>query len=242
MNVSIQANSIIDRSSRWNKDLGLAWRDVLKTQRLDLKGTVLEIGPGFTDKIAFGLEALDFRGRVILVDHSETACRWAVDRYRLLLPRAEVLTLNNPIPDLTALAKQRINAVVSNHIFDDLLLNAAVPRTTSSQVFSAMQPEMPCSSAFIESWKQLLSEPTRLETLSIRVVDDFMEYLDAIQPDIVAVNHYPSWRHSQCGLNAIHDLGLRMIGQLHQRLGNGCITYKNWLGPEQMGTVCWLLR
>lgn len=211
-------------------------------QRLDLKGTVLEIGPGFTDKIALGLAALDFRGQVILIEPCEAACSWAGARYRQLLPRAEVLSLSDPMPDSTALDGHSVDTVVSNHIFDDLLLNAAVPRMTSFQIFSEMQPDRPCSSVFLHSWNDLLTEPTRLERLFIQVVDDLIKYIYSIQPKLAVMNHYLSWHHSQGGLDVIHDYGLRMIRELHRRIKNGRITYNDRIGVEQADTTCWFVR
>lgn len=242
MNPPFQATAPgIPNASRWNKDLGLAWADVFQEQKLDRKATVLEIGPGFTDKIAFGLAALNFCGRVILVDPCEAARCWAVARYRRLLPHAKVHSVRNPIPDSTVLDGQSIDAVVSNHIFDDILLNISVPRAKSLQLFSVMRPDMPCSSLFLESWKHLISEPTRLEMLIPRVIDDFIKYLNSVQPRFVAVNHYPSWRHYQYGLDAIDNYSLRIIRELHQRIGNGPITYTDRIGTEQIGTICWLV-
>lgn len=215
---------------------------MLQSQQLDPKGTVLEIGPGFTDKIAFGLAALDFRGRVILVDPSEPACSWAVARYRRLLPRAEVLSLNDPLPNSTALEGLSIDAVVSNHIFDDLLLNAAVPRTTSLQIFSAMRSDLPCSSLFLDTWTDLLSKPPRLEMLIIQILDDIVKYLDSVQPNLVVLNHYLSWRHSQWGLETIHNYGSRIIQELHRKIGNGCIIDTDRMGTEETGMISWLVR
>jgi hypothetical protein len=243
MKTSLQATvTAFPHSSTWNKDLGLAWANMFQSQQLDPTGTVLEIGPGFTDKIAFGLAAFGFRGRVILVDPSETARCWAVARYRQLLPQAEVISLRDPLPESTALKGESIDAVVSNHIFDDLLLNAVVPRTTSLRIFSAMHPDLPCSSLFLETWKHLLSEPTRLEMLVIRIADEILEYLDSVQPNLVVLNHYLSWRHSQCGLGAIHDYGLRTLRELHRQIGHASITSTGWTAVDQTGMISWLVR
>ena len=243
MNTSLQdTDTAVPHVSNWNKDLGSAWANMLQSQQLDAEGTVLEIGPGFTDKIALGLATLDFRGRVILVDPSEPACRWAVARYRQLLPRAEVLAVNDPLPDSTALNGQCIDTVVSNHIFDDLLLNAAGPRTTSLQIFSAMRPDLPCSSLFLDTWNDLLSEPPRLEMLIIRIVDDIVTYLHSVHPNLVVLNHYLSWHHSQWGLEGIHTYGSRIIQELHRKIGNGYIIDTDRTGTEQTGMISWLVR
>lgn len=231
----------ISNASHWNADVGEAWAGVFHARKLDRHATVLEIGPGFTDKLAFGLATLNFCGRIIVVDPCDAARCWAVARYRQLLPHAEVHSLTHPIPDSTVLDGQRIDAIVSNHIFDDLLLNIAVPSTTSQQLFSVMRPDAPCPSLFLETWKDLLSKPTRLDMLVTQVIDDFITYLNSVNPKFVAVNHYPSWRHYQSGLAVIDAYSLRIIRELHQRIRNGSITYTNRIGAEQIGPICWLV-
>ncbi len=73
----------------WNALLGYAWTRMLQGQGLGPTGTVIEIGPGFSDKIARGLAAMQFRGTVILVEPSEAAGIWAFERCRRLLPKAQ---------------------------------------------------------------------------------------------------------------------------------------------------------
>lgn len=242
MNSAFQATALaIPNASRWNKDVGLAWADVFQAQKLDRTATVLEIGPGFTDKIAFGLAAMNFCGRIILVDPCEAARCWAVARYRKLLPHAEVRSRTNPIPDSTALDGQHIDAIVSNHIFDDLLLNVAVPGTTSQQLFSVMRPDAPYSSLFLETWNGLVSEPAYIDKLIPRVIEDFITYLNSINPTVLVANHYPSWRHCQSGLDVIDTYCFRIIETLHQRISGGSITYTKRMGAEQIGSTCWLV-
>jgi hypothetical protein len=242
MNMAIQAAvSDIEGSSSWNRRLGQAWMRVLRTQGFDPGGTFVEIGPGFSDKIAIGLAALDFRGRIILVEPNEAARSWAVERYRGLLPRAKVFGSLDPIPHCAALDGS-IDGVLSNHIFDDLLFNAAVSGTLSLHMFSEMRPDAPCSPSFIQSWAYLLAMPHRSQTLAEGVVDDFMQYIDSVQPRFVVVNEYLSWRHSQCGLDAIHVHGLHMIQTVQERMGSECIAYTERIGTEQQDGIFWLIR
>jgi hypothetical protein len=243
MNMPIQAaTSELEGSACWNQQLGQSWMRVLQTQQFDPRGTFVEIGPGFSDKIAIGLAALGFRGRIILIEPNEAACRWAVEKYRRLLPRAEVIGSLNPIPDSATLQGCRIDGVLSNHVFDDLLFNAAASRTLGPQLFSEMLPDAPCSPLFIRSWERLLAVPQRSSTLVTRVVEDFMQYIDALQPRFIVANEYLSWRHGQCGLEAIHMYGLRMFRAVQQRMGSQCIAYTDRIGSEQQGVVYWLIR
>jgi hypothetical protein len=243
MNMPIQAaTSELGGSAYWNQQLGQSWMRVLQTQEFDPKGTLIEIGPGFSEKVAYGLAALGFRGRIILVEPNEAACRWAVEQYRRLLPRAEVLGCLDPIPDSAAFRGCRIDGVLSNHVFDDLLFNAAASRTLGFQLFSEMLPDAPCAPLFIQSWERLLAVSQWSSTLVARVVEDFMRYIDSLQPRLVVTNEYMSWRHSQCGLEAIHIYGLRIFRAVQQRMGSQCIAYTDHIGSEQESVVHWLIR
>ncbi len=230
-----------DATDRWDSLLGYAWAEMLRGQRLSLTGTVVEIGPGFTDKIARGLAALDFRGTLILVEPNEEAGAWALERYRRLLTKAEVLLVQRAVFDCKIPQARSAEALLSNHIFDDLILNAALPPQVSARIFSQMQPGAPCSRMFIRRWRELLSSPEPLGLLITQVAEDFTKYVAEMQPRLVLLNQYPSWRHNQRGLGSIHTQALRLMQLLEAGLAAARADYPAHLSSGSQDSVRWLV-
>src|SRR5207249_67068 len=146
--------------SIWNRDVGEVWSSVLRRHHLE-RATVMEIAPGFSDKIAFGLAALRFRGTMLLVEPNAAARQWAVERYRLLLPRATVVPVAERVRDVRV--SHRIDALLANHVLDDLLLDALAPPALCTPLFSTMFPDASCSPMFIETWRQVRASSPRID-------------------------------------------------------------------------------
>lgn len=232
----------INAADGWCSLLGHAWADMLQRHCLDPTGTVVEIGPGFTDKIARGLAALDFRGLVVLVEPNAAAAAWASGRYRYLLPRAEVLVVRRPVPYGTLPRARPVDALLSNHIFDDLILNAALTPETSAKIFAGMQPGVTCSHTFVRRWHELLAPSGRIEQLTLQVAADFTAYVAELRPRLVLLNEYPSWRHDLHGLGAIHRQALRLMCILETNLGAECVESNVLAGPGHESLVRWLIK
>ena len=196
----------------WNRVVGQCWTDLLRGRNLE-RGTVMEIGPGFSDKIGLGLAGLRFRGTIILVEPNAAACQWVADRYRELLPDAHVVTVATRVQNLRA--PFRIDALLANHVLDDVLLDALIPRSLSARLFSLMKPDAPCAPTFIETWRRILAGALpRPHELAI----DVAASIAAMRPGLLAFNDYASWRHGAPMLAPIHRLSREMMFALQSRL------------------------
>lgn len=203
----------------WNRAVGEAWTSILGEHQLDAKGTIVEIGPGFSDKIAFALAELRFRGTILLVEPNDAARRWAHARYASLLPHALVRTVARPVPDACGIDGGPVDALLSNHIFDDLVLHASVPRDVSARLFATMLPDAPCGAEYLRTWQRVLRDETHVEETIARVAEGLASYVHAVRPRLLAVNHYRSWRQRHPSLVPLHDVGVRTLHALQRHLG-----------------------
>jgi hypothetical protein len=205
----------------WNQSVGLAWADVLRASALDPQGIVAEVGPGFTDKVGHGLAALGFRGTLLLIEPTTSARRWACERYRALLPMADVIGVPARVAEAASWTDiADIDAVVSNHVLDDMLLCAAVGPATRDVLFGGMRPDAPCTSPFVNAWTTLVQDTHRLERARTAVVDELTGFVGAARPRVVAFREYPSWTHQTNGLAFIHAQTERVMADLEVALRN----------------------
>jgi hypothetical protein len=216
--LGVQRMEAPSAADTWGRRLGAIWARLLRQQVLRPGGIVVEIGPGFSAKVGFGLAELGFQGTVILVEPNEPARFWAAGEYRRLLPGAEVRTCPSAIPETGGLASEPVDLVLGNHIIDDLLLAANIPLDDCEMIFGAMCPGSDCSERFIRVWGDMLRSPASTSRTVNRVVGDLVRYVDAIKPRCLLVNQYPSWRHSRSGLDLIHQTSMQAMRRLERRL------------------------
>jgi hypothetical protein len=197
----------------WDRYLGSLWACVLRRQRIPLDGRVVELGPGFSAKVGHGLAQLGFYGEVVLVEPNSQARLSAAERYRRLLPRAAVRIL----PHLPAQAGP-VDLLLANHVLDDLFLGTQLPFRDSDRLFAEMRPGCGCSEIFMQTWRKILLDPAAVDRAIDALVGDLVRHVHAIRPGSLAMNQYPSWRQGECGLGAIHEIGLAALRQLAGRL------------------------
>jgi hypothetical protein len=220
--------------------MGAGWSRILRSAGVDRDATVVEAGPGFSDKIAHALAALGFRGRIVVVDPTPAAGRWLAVRYRQLLPAAEIVV--DPFPLSSATREWgTVHALVSNHVLDDMLLRLAVPPAVSGALFAQMRPGRPCSGTFLEAWRHIQENPAAPERLAGEAADEFARYAAAIAPHRVIVNVYPSWTHVRAGLASVHDYGLRALNRLEDRLSAAGFLAMAAPVPPELRNAAWLI-
>lgn len=207
-----------DDTEAWNCKLSAAWAAHLRQHNLRSTDTVVELGPGFSDKLARGLATLAFCGQIVLVEPNAAAGAAAETNYRRWLPQAEIIRIERPLPECGSLVNHTVDVLAANHILDDLLLHAALLPDARADLFAEMRPGADCTPSFLNAWQCLLAHPMRLEQLGEQIAEEFTHYITALQPRLVLLNQYPSWRHAQHGLCAIHTHAAALLPRLAARL------------------------
>jgi hypothetical protein len=225
----------------WNGSLGAKWAVVLRVHGVERHETVVEVGPGFTDKIALALAALGFHGTVALVEPTFSACAWAMRRYQTLLPGVRVVAMPVALARAAPDGDVAVDVLVLNHVLDDMLLRASVSESSAAKLFDGMRPGSTCSVAFVDAWRRIVARRGRVERAITRVADEVAMYVMRHQPRLILLHEYPGWIQQRHGLGIVHELSLRAMVAVEDRLGGLGFTRARVPAPAAAAASTWLV-
>src|SRR5688572_24415721 len=123
----------------WELHVGTIWAGLLRAHGVSEGGTVVEIGPGYSPKIGLALARLGFRGRAIIIEPSPRAGARTTAVYRALLPGAIIEHRSCDIEEMEAFGP--VDALLANHVLDDLIVAMAMERRERNRMFDAFDCE-----------------------------------------------------------------------------------------------------
>ena len=202
----------------WDRQIGAVWAQILRTHGLDPAGDVAEVGPGFTIKIGLGLQEYGFRGSLYVVEPNARVREWIVPRYRELLPSARVIPVPCRLRSAASGLPTRLNALLMNHVLDDLVLDAVTAKRRCSAIFGNMRQGAPCRPEVRRAWQELAADPAKLALASRTVIDDICYLYHRTRPHLLGVSQYPSWFQTQSGLGLVDEITAPLLRQLQRHL------------------------
>ena len=226
----------------WNGRIGTVWATLLSAHSLDRRGRVIEVGPGFADKVGLGLAGRGFGGTLYVVEPNKAARDWIARRYRELLPEADIVTVAEPIPSADRLLPDRVDLVVMNHVLDDLVLHAALPPADRERVFGRMRPNRPGSPKVDRTWRRMLADPVGLGARCAQVVADLRQLLARTSPRVFGASQYESWYLTANGLGAVDRLAAGLLADLQGPMGPTSATDRAILRGHGQDPDRWLIR
>lgn len=193
------------------------WRSLLG-RFVDARTTVVEVAPGFSDRIARALREIGFAGRLDIVEPNGAALRRTLERYTTLLPDARIVPHDRCLDDAADSLPHGRTAILMNHAFDDMLLAAAVPRDVADRIFSRMRPGSVVDPLVRELWRSMSEATSSTSSIVDRVAGELGEAVGRAAPSVVIASHYTSWYHRSADLQAADRLGARIRDRLRLRL------------------------
>lgn len=198
--------------SVWDGFVGQVWHAVIAPLRLPTDGTVIEIAPGSSAKIAHALAAYGFAGTLHLVESSSAALDIAITKYRALLPAATIHAHAVPLVDAMATLPVGADAVLASHALDDMLLAYAPTPATFDW---ATRYSDAVSTDTLAAWHAISADAatlTRAVEATTAMLDDA---IGTLCPHHAIFNQYPSATLRDNQLSALNDAALRVLDGLH---------------------------
>ncbi len=204
----------------WDGFVGQVWQAVLAPMHLPTDATIIEIAPGSSPKIGHGLALLGFCGTLHVVEPSTAALDIVSQHYRRLLPHATVHSYAHTLADAIAHLPRDADALIGNHIIDDMLLNAS---SADSHTFDwATQYSNTVAPETHSAFAQLQSQQTHAIT---QVSREIAEAIATLTPRHMVLSQYPSSTLHESGLGALNDCASMVLTTLKDQLSSSSIVH-----------------
>jgi hypothetical protein len=205
-------------SQQWDRRIARVWSSMLDACDVDPSGVAVEVGPGFSTKIGLWLAERSFRGTLFLVEPNRCAREWSEGRYHDLLPLATIVPVDGTLADAPAVLPRQIDALLMNHVLDDLMLHASLPPVRREALFASMRPGAGCAGEVRSAWNALTGDAAAAASAGASVIEDVCAFCAGVQPLLVVISQYRSWFHAHHGLEHVDQVTAPLVARLAKRL------------------------
>jgi hypothetical protein len=217
MNLAV-SDTVLPLDDAWDRRIGTIWAQILHLHAVDPVGDIAEVGPGFALKIGLGLKEYGFRGSLYVVEPNDRVNEWIIPRYRELLPSAHVIPVPSRLRSAASGLPTQLDALLMNHLLDDLVLDAVTPEGQRGAIFGKMHRGSPCRADVRRAWQRLAVDPVKLAAASQTVIDDICFLCLRTHPKLIGISQYPSWSQVQGGLEVVDEMAAPLLRQLKRHL------------------------
>ena len=238
----------------WDEYMGSLWQGLFTGYAIPPSGTLVEVAPGATAKIAVGLAKMGFIGKLYIIEPHPEVSQCIYHKTVKLLPKAEVVLCPDDFRDVTI--PEPIDAILANHPFDDFLsaegTNDGKKQTVLFQDISKEGPE--ALEILKETWRILETQPERLFAIKGQIRSDWAKFVNRHQPRRIMLSQYASSYYEKKGLSVINTHAKDLFAMIRQdckhpkpiaqiqEILNQNEHYRNlWIGTELLNAGNWLI-
>lgn len=178
------------KHSNWESFVGTLWNEVFIQQDLDPNGVVVEIAPGSSAKIAYGLQSIGFKGTIYLVDPEIKSLEKARDKYKKILPEATVHILPTDLAQAIRWLPQNCDALISNNPLDDMIVGKSFTTEEFNRFFDGCYDHE--YEIALKAWQMLEQNPLLLEKIKNQVVQEWIQAIEVLKPKLCSISQYES--------------------------------------------------
>lgn len=194
--------SVQERLDRRNEEISSRWARKLNELGIPQTGTIVEVGPGSQPKIGMALQQIGFKGHLIVIEPHVESGLAIQKKYRELMPNALIEVLNIRLEDAPKKIREPISALLSNHVFDDMIIANSFDDQEMQQFFADHYTLEQSIRGTRAAWQKLMSDPARLAQTKSAIANEWLRVVEALNPNHLVVLQYNSLFFQE---NAIDD-------------------------------------
>ncbi len=177
----------------WDDYVSAIWASLFIHSRLSKNGTIVEVAPGASPKIAYALQKIDFYGEIYIVEPYQEALERITALYQSLLPKAKIHPLNCLLIDSLEHLPHGLDCCISHHPLDDMIMAMDGGPQIFEQLFSwVTQDKLEIHPDFSEHWQQLLRQPEKISQIEVEITRQWLLFIEQIKPKLLMMSQYPS--------------------------------------------------
>lgn len=173
----------------WDKYMGNVWSHLMQYIHVGISSTVIDIAPGASAKIEYALKNIDFAGTLYIIEPQKKVAKVIYYKAKKILPLARIILLEQPLHKITI--EEKVDAVFSNHPFDDFISGKLITQTTDFNIMfnDISKEELSAINVLKNAWS---ATPEKIERAKKVVFDEFKNFIIKYRPQHFIINQYPS--------------------------------------------------
>lgn len=182
-------NKVIDYDDYFEEYMGLIYSRIIKQNKIKNIKTVVEFAPGFRYKIAYALKKINFDGIVYIIDSNESVLNFVGEKYKNILPNAEIILINKDLIDSINFLPQSIDLFLANHCIDDMIISKYLEGKKLEDAFNNTKES---KQILINCWNELKEEDNVLFNIKEHVYNDLIKMFKEINFRLIVMSQYKS--------------------------------------------------
>ena len=215
------------------------WRRILIENRLPADGTVVEVAPGYEQKIGAALSLFGFRGTLYVIEPDPNAALHIHAVYRHILPKATIHIVCKPMEEVVPKDDilSPIEALVASHPFDDMVIASIVKE---KNFFSEEKDAgTRISSAMRRMYAAIRDEKYATGICATAIT--WQRFIEEVRPRCVIASQYPSRTLTLKGLKKRQNSGYAVMENLKNTYKNSLIEHDHKRSFGVKGDPRWWL-
>lgn len=202
----------------YDREIGSMWAHLARTAGLTPDDTIVEVAPGMSPKVGLGLAEFGFKGTLYVVEPCLESLEVVVGKYKDILPNARIVPLPCPLKEACREISEPVNAILSNHPLDDMLLAQLPVESERLQRFFADNYVGPDPNRTRLLWSELQSDDDFFARARQNVIGDWLEAMRSLDARVLGIAQYHSYFFRKHGL----DIPDREAKSLRDEIARHC--------------------
>lgn len=209
------SKELLTSYAAWDVYVSRIWASLLTKYQVPLSGTLVEIAPGASSKIALALKQINFSGHVYLIEPYKEALELVSKKFHSLLPNASIFPLAMMLNDSHQFLPKQIDCIISHHPLDDMLMATDASTQLCEKLFSwVLQDKLEISEQFSSHWQMIFADPQKINRLETIIINQWLDLIKQVQPHLLMLSQYPSLVLETETMNSLNCCAQNLLAKL----------------------------
>lgn len=171
----------------WEWYIGQLFYKLIEKMHNGKLENVVEIGPGYRYKIAYGLKEFNFKGNLYAVDTNKEVLEYIKEKYVEILPNANIICINKTFENCFEDIPNEFDLLLSNHSIDDMIIAEYMEKVYTNNLGNDDFKDI-----LSKAWIELGKDKEMIETITNHVYSSFKKFFEEKKIETIIMSQYKS--------------------------------------------------